>query len=86
MLPALAAGDEVLVHPRRTPAPGDIVVARHPSQAIWMVKRFVGLRDGGAWLEGDHRDASTDSRHFGPVPPSSMVGPVVARFPRPGER
>ena len=86
MQPTLQAGDEVLVHPRRAPLPGDLVVARHPHQPTWMVKRYAGPRAGGAWLLGDNADASTDSRHFGPVPADTLVGPVIARFPRPGER
>ena len=40
---------------------------------------------GSVYLLGDHRTDSIDSRHFGPVPLSSVVGHVTARlFPIPG--
>lgn len=40
---------------------------------------------GAVYLLGDNRVDSVDSRHFGPVPLSSVVGRVTARlFPSPG--
>jgi hypothetical protein len=32
------------------------------------------------WLEGDNPPRSTDSRHYGPVPASSLRGRVVLRL------
>jgi len=86
MEPGLQAGDEVLVHPRRTPRPGDVVVLEHPQRpGTRLVKRLRREDAGGLWVEGDNPPASTDSRHFGPVPPDRLLGTVIARFPRPGE-
>jgi type IV secretory pathway protease TraF len=32
------------------------------------------VRDGQVWVLGIHRERSWDSRYFGPVPRSSIVG------------
>jgi len=86
MWPGLVAGDEVIVHPRQPPRPGDVVVVGHPHRpGLRLVKRLLRREAGGWWVEGDHRDASTDSRHFGPVPEPLLLGRVIARFARPGE-
>ncbi|TFV53655.1 signal peptidase I [Geodermatophilus sp. DF01-2] len=45
----------------------------------------VAVPEGSLFLLGDARDGSVDSRSFGPVPISSMVGTVTARlWPAPG--
>ena len=86
MWPGLVAGDEVLVHPRRPPRPGDVVVLEHPRRpGTRLVKRLVRHDPGGLWVEGDNPEASTDSRHFGPIPVQLLLGLVVARFARPGD-
>lgn len=86
MLPALAPGDWLLVdsgaYSGRRPRAGDILVVadpRDPSRQL--VKRVcsVHLR-GRLWVEGDNASASTDSRHFGPIPDSSVRGRVVLRY------
>jgi nickel-type superoxide dismutase maturation protease len=79
MMPSLSPGDWALaVEPSRYRR-GDVVVVEHPDRPeLEMVKRVVGLPgdltpDGsvlgpdGFWVEGDHPEASTDSRSFGPV-------------------
>jgi signal peptidase I len=38
------------------------------------------IPDGYIWLEGDNALNSSDSRHYGPVPASLVVGRVVARI------
>ncbi len=71
MEPALQPGDWLLVwrglRPGRPPRvrPGQIVIARHPGRAgFLLVKRAVRRDGGGWWLESDNRDASAvDSRH-----------------------
>jgi signal peptidase I len=41
--------------------------------------------DGRLFLLGDHRAVSVDSRAFGPVPATDVVGTVDVRvWPRPG--
>lgn len=41
-------------------------------------KRFITVPQGHAWLLGDNRPASLDSRNYGPVPVASIQGRVAA--------
>jgi signal peptidase I len=72
---------------------GDVVVVNHPARNSTVCKRIVGLPgdqvlnrgllivpDGHLWLEGDNPANSTDSRHYGTVPASLVVGRVLARI------
>lgn len=80
-------GDQVLVDPQACakagPREGDIVIARHPYRTdVWLVKRVVGvLDDGRCLLAGDNPEESTDSRLFGAMPRSYILGRVVFRLP-----
>jgi len=78
MMPTLMPGDWALAVERSRYRPGDVVVVEHPGRPGYeMVKRIarvpgqrVGERPLAAdefWVEGDREDASTDSRHFGPL-------------------
>jgi nickel-type superoxide dismutase maturation protease len=78
MLPALLPGDWGLAVGKRRYRVGDVVVVEHPGRPGYeMVKRLTGipgqrigervLVDDEFWIEGDREEASTDSRHFGPV-------------------
>ena len=84
MAPQLLPGDRLLVwKPRRSGSlrPGDVVVApdpREPERAL--VKRLAAIDGSLAWLAGDNPDRSTDSRDFGPIPLSSVVGRAVYRY------
>lgn len=86
MLPVLAAGDEVLVDPRayrqQKPQIGDVVIAQRPDRSeIEMVKRVTAVFSNGRYfLTGDNPDASTDSRHFGPVDANHILGKVTSKF------
>jgi signal peptidase I len=80
--------------PRRPLRRGAVVVVRRPGDGLELVKRVVGLPGERVTLDGqapdlvlgpdeylvlgDHRDASTDSRAFGPVGWERIVG--VVRF------
>jgi nickel-type superoxide dismutase maturation protease len=102
MEPTLLAGDRLVVlgrpvGPPHLPAPGTVVALRDPRQPDrTLVKRVadVDRGTGTVGVLGDAPGASTDSRTFGPVPRSSLVGRVVYRYapagrtgplPRPGE-
>ena len=81
MIPVLAPGERVLVRRTRELAPGDVVVARDPEGRL-VVKRLIRAEttiDGepGWWLEGDNTAASTDSRAYGVLPASAVLGRVV---------
>ena len=81
MEPALRAGDFLAV---RAPKPGEpregqIVVVRDAERES--VKRVIRIVDGnGVWVEGDNARSSTDSRLFGALPRSAVVGVVRARY------
>jgi nickel-type superoxide dismutase maturation protease len=97
MLPTLLPGDWCLaVAPRRF-ARGDVVVVEHPERPGYeMVKRVVGgpgdrhggrlLASGEWWVEGDRPDASTDSRHFGPVGTEALKAKVLLVYGPRGRR
>lgn len=86
MQPALEAGDWVLVdekaYRRKLPRPGQIVVAADPRDPDrHLVKRVSGVDlHRQVTLAGDNLQESTDSRHFGPVPATSVRGRVRWRY------
>ena len=81
MEPALPAGTTVLVDPRAVARVGDVVVARHPEQALVVIKRLEQLLpDGRLFLRGDG-PVSTDSRDYGPLPSDALLGVVRCTFP-----
>ncbi|MBT8241803.1 MAG: S26 family signal peptidase [Acidimicrobiia bacterium] len=78
MTPTLEPGDFVLLKHSTTPVPdGAIVVARHPlDPSLLIVKRSRALA-AGYWLTSDNESDGSDSRYFGPVPASAVLGPVT---------
>lgn len=88
MLPALRAGDRLLVDHRGAVRPGRLVVARFADGTL-VVKRAAERRTtragaAGWWLLSDNPDAGIDSRHRGPVADGDVVAVVRARlWPRP---
>lgn len=88
MVPTLLPGDWALAVATRSIGRGDVVVVEHPERTGYeMVKRVVGrpgehvggrlLGDDEWWVEGDRSDASTDSRHFGPVRRDGLKAKVL---------
>ncbi|MFI6346629.1 nickel-type superoxide dismutase maturation protease [Streptomyces sp. NPDC050560] len=91
MVPTLYQGDRVLVRYGARVRPGHVVVLRHPlQQNLLIVKRAVGLREGGWWVLADNPGAGADSTVYGAVPEDLVLGVVLARFrprtTRPGQR
>ena len=86
MEPTLRAGDWLLVDPaayrRRAPATGDLVVAPDPREATRvLVKRVARIDEARRLvLVGEAPDASTDSRVFGSIAPSDVVGRPWFRY------
>jgi nickel-type superoxide dismutase maturation protease len=84
MLPALRPGDLLLVRRSgRPPRPGDLLVARLPTDpATLIVKRAAWPTGEGWWLESDNQRASgrKDSWDFGPLPPHLLIGRVLLRY------
>ena len=96
MVPALRPGDRLVVVGRsrwsrlrasgRWPSIGEVVAVRDPRRADRMLVKRVGAVDrleGTVTVVGD-APLSTDSRAFGPVPRSSVVGRAVYRYAPPG--
>jgi nickel-type superoxide dismutase maturation protease len=97
MGPALLAGDRlVVVGPSlvsrrkgggRWPVPGQVIAVRDPRLVTRVLVKRVAAVDAGAdtiTVLGDAATASTDSRDFGPVPRSAVVGRAVYRYAPPG--
>jgi nickel-type superoxide dismutase maturation protease len=82
MQPALQPGDRVLVATWLRPRPGDIVACRDPeARNTFLLKRIQSLTaEGSAEVRGDNPNVSHDSRYFGPVPKSLVVGRVIYRY------
>ncbi len=81
MEPTLTPGDRLLVVRLGAPRPGDVVAVTDPRRPDrLLVKRVVAVLGGEVVVRGDRPDHSTDSRSFGPVPRSSVIGRVVRRY------
>ncbi|MCA1692907.1 MAG: nickel-type superoxide dismutase maturation protease, partial [Actinobacteria bacterium] len=81
MSPTLEPGDRLLLWRTRRARPGDLVVVPDPRQSRRLVvKRVLAVSQAGLTLRGDNPGASTDSRQFGAVPPSTVRGRVVYRY------
>ena len=86
MQPLLQPGAEILINPyaycKSAPQVNDIVVAIHPAKShLEMVKRIVSIREDNTYfLQGDNLLYSTDSRDFGSVAFSLILGKVTSRF------
>ena len=91
MAPGILPGDFLVATSVGRVRFGAVVVVRRPRQpGFEMVKRVaaiggdvpagVGLEPGEIWVVGDQMEASTDSRHFGPVSREDVVGVVRFRY------
>ncbi len=85
MLPTIKSGEDVLVIPVSSAtqlSPNDIVVCFHPFKTdIRMVKRIrETFYDGGCYVISDNENEGTDSRSFGVVDRSLIVGKVTSRL------
>jgi len=81
MLPALAAGDRLLVLRGGRAQVGDMVALADPRlPARTLVKRVAARGPEGVTVLGDNATASIDSRILGPVAPESIRGRAVYRY------
>jgi mitochondrial inner membrane protease subunit 1 len=81
MRPTFEAGDRILLGPAWRLRPGQVVGLADPRQpGRLMIKRVRSIDSSGIRVEGDNPDASTDSRHFGPVTRTYLVGRVLYRY------
>jgi nickel-type superoxide dismutase maturation protease len=79
MAPTIHPGDLCLVRWGASIRPGDVVVARLPDRPLG-VKRAIEFTPDGWVLAGDNPAASTDSRTFGAVPATDVLGRVLVRY------
>ena len=91
MGPTLKPKDRVIVrrlNPHSAlPAIGAIVVCIHPQQpSRRVIKRLSAVTGNQLTILGDCPDASTDSRQWGSVPRSCLIGEVVALVRPPSEQ
>jgi nickel-type superoxide dismutase maturation protease len=62
---------------------GDVVVLVHPGRPDALIVKRLDHRDGDSWwVVGDNPEVSEDSRHFGSVPESAIVGRPILRYHR----
>ena len=77
--PSSNEGDFVLVNRISylfsRPKVGQLVVLKDPRDSSRLIlKRVTGARDSSFWVEGDNFADSRDSRQFGWVPKTALVG------------
>ena len=86
MEPGLHSGDRLLVVPVLRIKEGQVVAVSDPRQpGRVLVKRIHSIHKGLVDVRGDNAGESTDSRHFGRVPRSSVIGRALYRY-APSER
>ena len=81
MHPTLHPGQDVLsfnwAYLGRKPKAGEIIVLSLNGKEL--IKRVTKLEGEQVFVEGDNRNESTDSRHFGPISMDQVMGKVVYR-------
>ena len=86
MFPTYQHGDWLIAdrgaYSYRLPHPGDAVLAYDPDEPTRTLPKRVVRVDlhGLVWLEGDNTAFSRDSREFGPLPVSTVIGKVRFRY------
>jgi len=81
MVPALQPGDRLVVISGPRARTGDLVAIRDPRDpGRVLVKRVESCSSSGLEVIGDNPTESTDSRQFGVVPSSALVGIAVYRY------
>lgn len=79
MLPTLKPGQEVLcfnwAYFFSKPKKGDIVVLEYNGKKI--IKRIQKVLDHEYFVQGDNGKKSTDSRNFGPLGKSKIIGKII---------
>jgi len=83
MVPALWPQDRVVVVAARRLRVGQLVALpdpRHPARILVKRVASIDVSGGTVTVLGDNGEASTDSRHFGPVRRDAVMGRVIYRY------
>ncbi|MFK8184400.1 MAG: nickel-type superoxide dismutase maturation protease [Phormidesmis sp.] len=85
MRPTLCSGEDVLVRPVSTTTPlsaNDVVVCFHPFKPnVRMIKRISEtFYDGSCYVLSDNAAEGSDSRSFGVVARSLIIGKVTSKL------
>ena len=79
MFPTLKSGQDILcfnwAYFFSKPKRGDMVVLKHGGKEL--VKRIQKVHDRELFIQGDNQEESTDSRNFGLIKRSEIIGKVV---------
>ena len=59
-----------------------VVIERENYPGIYFIKRVIRADKTGLWVEGDNTEASTDSRQWGSIGPTEIVGRILLRYKR----
>lgn len=82
MDPTLTDGQIVLVNRMRylfsLPKIHDIVAARDPRDHRVLIKRITKIEGKSYFIQGDNKNSSTDSRIFGMIERSEIIGKVIS--------
>ena len=81
MNPILHAGQKcfVMKYLFFQPQVGDILVCKHPSTGMLLVKRIAKNNKGRFWVVGENKNESTDSRDFGWLERKAIIGKVLVK-------
>ena len=79
MVPTLQPG-QVVIGFRRRVRVGDIVVVRHGDRDI--IKRVARVSNSSVYVAGDNSLESTDSRHYGFLAKSAILGTIMIVLPK----
>ena len=79
MFPLLEDGDIVYTKKNSFVAEHDIVVLPHPFRSKYIVKQVTEVHGEMLELAGLNADESEDSRTFGYIPQSHILGTVIAK-------
>lgn len=75
MVPAYPHGKLVFARRRKGVQIGDVVIVKHHNMEL--IKRVTQLSSERVFVVGDNPNNSTDSRHYGWLPLSSIMGIVI---------
>ncbi len=79
MRPTLLPGDIVVIR-KHMPKVGDITLARRGDMEV--IKRVERIEGNKYYLVGDNRFESTDSRHYGFISKSDILGTIMIILPK----